>query len=154
MLQMTKAGYKYEDQRFGWYKITQMNPEKGACTLENGSGKKLTKQVSIKHLKPYRSPSNNGSNGSHNSSSLNDTKQSSMPNTQTPLVRKPRNEILVRVPSVPKPRTKIPVRTLPVPKPRSKPHLNHANIVSSGKQSFNDTILPSTSTATQQPKRF
>ena len=139
MLQMTKAGYKYEDQWVGPYKITQINPDKGTCRLENGSGKKLTKQVSIKHLKPYRSPSNNGSNGYHSPSSLNSTKLSSMPNTQTP--------------PVPKPRTKICIRTPPVPKPRTKPHLNHAKTVSPGKQSFNDSIPPSTSSATQQPNQ-
>ena len=137
MLQMTKAGYKYEDQWLGPYKITQINPGKGTCRLENGSGKKLTKQVYIKHLKPYRSPSNNGSNGYHSPSSLNSTKQSFMPNTQTP--------------PVPKPRTKTSIRTTPVPKPRTKPPLKHANTVSSGKQSFNDSIPLSTSTATQQP---
>ena len=142
MLQMTKAGYKYEDQWLGPYKITQINPDKETCRLENGSGKKLTKQVSIKHLKPYRSPSNNGSNGYHSPSSLNSTKQSSMPNTQTP--------------PVPKPRTKTRIRTPPVPKPRTKPPLKHANTVSPGKESFNDNIPPSTtstSTATQQPNQ-
>ena len=152
-LQMIKAGYKYEDQWLGPYKITQINSDKGTCRLENGSGKKLIKQVSIKHLKPYRSPSNNGSNGYHSPSSLNSTKQSSMPNTQTPPVPKPRTKIPVGAPPVPKPRTKIPIRIPPVPKPRTKPPLNHANTVFPGKQSFNNSIPPSTSTATQQPNQ-
>ena len=140
MLQKTKAGYKYEDQWLGPYKITALNPDKGTCRLENGSGKKLARQVSIKHIKPYKSPSNNGSNGYHSQTSLNSNKQPSMSNTQTPPVPKPRTKIPFRAPPVPKPRTKIPIRTAPVPKPRNKRPLNDANTVSPGKQRSNDTI--------------
>ena len=141
MLQMTKAGHKYEDQWLGPYKIAYINADKGICRLENGSGKKLAKQVSIKHIKPYRPPDNNGS------SSL--SQSSSIPNVQAPPVAKPRTKFPFRTPPVPKPRNQIPVRSPPVAKPETKP----ANTVKSGGQSVSETLSPSHSSAFQQPQQ-
>lgn len=94
MLQKTKAGYKFEDQWLGPYHITYINVNKGTCRLANKSGKKLTKLVSVKHIKPYRLPTNNepGSTCSEPTS------------------------ISADAPPVPKTRKKVPAQTPPVPK--------------------------------------
>ena len=134
VLQMTKAGHKYEDQWLGPYKIAYINSDKGICRLENGSGKKLAKQVSIKHIKPYRPPGNNASAcaSSHSQSS-------SMPNAQTPPVAKPRTKFPCRTPPVPKPRNQIPVRSALVAQPETEPPSNFANTVKSAGQSASET---------------
>ena len=148
MLQMTKAGYKYEDQWLGPYKIAYINADKGNCRLENGSGKKLAKQVSIKHIKPYRLPCGNGSAcaSSHSQSS-------SMPNAQTPPVPKPRTKFPFRTPPVPKPRNHTPVRSPPKAKPETKPRSNLANTVTSGGQSVGETLPSSHPSAFQQQQQ-
>ena len=145
MLQKTKAGHKYGDQRLRPYKITYINADKGICRLENGSGKKLARQVSIKHIKPYGPP---GSIGSTCASSH--SQSSSMSNAQTPPVPKP---IPFGTPPVPKPTNQIPVRSPPVPKPTTKPPSNLANTVTSGGQSVNETLPPSPPAAFQQPQK-
>ena len=134
VLQMTKAGHKYKDQWLGPYKIAYINANKGICRLENGSGKKLAKQVSIKHIKPYRPPGNNAS-ASANSHS----QSSSMPNAKTPPVVKPRTKFPFRTPPVPKPRNQIPVRSALVAQPETEPPSNFANTVKSAGQSASET---------------
>lgn len=137
MLQKTKAGYKYEDQWLGPYKIYFINADKSTCRLENGSGKKLTKMVSLKQIKPYRSPSNSGS-----PCTSSNIQPSSKSKAQTPPVPKPRNKVPFRTPPVPKPRGKIPVPNAPVPKPRTKHPSTPANTVTFGGNIANEAPPP------------
>ena len=148
MVQMTKAGHKYEDQWLGPYKICYINADKGICRLENGSGKRLAKQVSIKHIKPYRPPGNNGSACENYH-----TQSSSTPNAPTPPVPKPRTKFPSRAPPVPKPRKQIPVRSPTVAHPETEPPSNFANTVKSGGQSVSETPPPSQPAAFQQPQQ-
>ena len=141
MLQSTKAGYKFQDQWLGPYKITYLNAENGTCRLANQFGKNLTKLASVKNVKPYRQPSINEPSQDPVS-----TQQPSASNSHTPPVPKPRNKVPVpiQVPPKPKPRPRTKFlrgsQTPPIPKPRNiqagdlttnKPKVHHTNQKSS-----------------------